>query len=84
MYETIEWDQTFEQNRDEIISLAQKYSIDIDVDKPEFKKIVEALAVLDPHIPGIKDRYFSNLYQQVHTSDMKVIVIDNLGLGSTE
>lgn len=73
--EAIERDQTFEQNRDGIISLAQKYHIDMDIDEPEFKKIVEALAVLEPHIPDIKNAYFSKLYQQVHTSDMQVIVI---------
>lgn len=75
--ETIERDQTFEQSREEMISLAKKFRVDIDIDDPEFKKIVEAFAVLEPHIPGIKNGYFSKLYQQVHTSDMQVIVINH-------
>lgn len=62
--EAMERDQTFEQSRKEIIALAKKSRVDIDIDDPEFKKIVEALAVLEPHIPDIKHIYFLNLYRQ--------------------
>lgn len=81
--ETMERDQIFEQSREEMIALAKKFRVDIDIDDPEFKKIVEALAVLEPHMSGIKNGYFSRLYEQTHVSDMRVIVIEK-DLRSTE
>lgn len=70
--EAMDRDHIFEQNREEIISLALKKDIDvdIDIDKLEFKKIVEALHILEPYISDIKDLYFRRLYLQIHASDV--------------
>lgn len=72
--EAMERDHIFERDREEIRSLAKKYEVDadIDIDAPEFKKIVEALAVLEPHISGIKNSYFHQLDLRLHVSDVIV------------
>lgn len=69
--EAIDRDQIFEQNKEEIISLAQENQVDtdIDIDGPEFKRIVEALAILEPYSPNIKKDYFRQLHFKFHPSN---------------
>lgn len=67
--EAIERDRVFEQNKDEVIALAQKCHVD--TDDPEFKKIVEALVILESQVPDIKSLYF----WKVHKHDNSSIVV---------
>lgn len=70
--ETMDWDRTFEENKEEIASLAQKYSVDIDMNDPTFRKIVQALAVLESQVPGIENSYFYKLDLQTHVSGVVI------------
>ena len=68
--EAIDRDQIFRQNREEIISLAKENQVDtdIDIDGPEFKKVSEALTILEPHSPNLKKDFFRQLYHKFHPS----------------
>ena len=79
--ETIERDQAFEQNKDEIIAIAQRNHVDVDIagiDEQGFKKIVEALTVLESMMPNIKSYYFKRLFFQDHSSGVLVIDRDKI------
>lgn len=75
VYETMDWERTFEQTREEIIAVAKEY--DVDIDEHEIKKLAAAFAILEPQIPNIKKSYFSRLQPQEQPSD--VVVIDRDG-----
>ena len=72
--ETMERDQIFEQGIEEIISVAKKHEVDadIDIDTPEIRRILEALVVLEPHIPGTADTYFRRLSLRLHAPNVMV------------
>lgn len=71
--EAMNRDQNFEQNREKIVSIAKIHDVDAnDIDKPEFKAIVEALAVLESHIPGTANTYFRQLSLRLYESSTLV------------
>ena len=66
--ETMNRDHIFEQSIEKITSIAKAHEVDMDIvlEEPRFKKIVEALIVLEPHMPGTANTYFRQLYLQLH------------------
>ena len=72
--EAMEREHIFEQDKEEIIAIAQKYNVALG--EHEVKKLAQAFAILEPQFPNIKSIYFSKLQQQDFSSGVLVITRD--------
>ena len=72
--EAMEREHIFEQDKEEIIAIAQKYNVD--TDEREIKKLAQAFAILESQIPNIRKIYFSRLQSRLQSSDVLVLDIN--------